>query len=61
MPINNYYYYAKIDNKIYLAKYEYYSGYDLINMYGNIYKGRIVIFDIKLRNKYGQKLYFFIS
>ena len=61
MPINNYYYYAKIDNKIYLAKYEYYSGYDLINMYGNIYKGRVVIFDIKLRNKYKQKLYFFIS
>ena len=61
MPINNYYYFAKIDNKIFLAKYEYYSGYDFINMYGTIYKGRVVIFDIKLRNKYEQKLRFFIS
>ena len=60
LPINNYYYYSKLDNKIFLAKYEYYSGYDLINMYGTIYKGRVIIFDIKLKKKYQQKLRFFI-
>lgn len=43
LPREQYFYFCKIGNKTFYPKYDYYSGYDFITMYGIIYKGRIVI------------------
>jgi CDP-glycerol glycerophosphotransferase (TagB/SpsB family)/glycosyltransferase involved in cell wall biosynthesis len=61
LKANKFFYYCKLGNKIFYPKYLYYSGYDLITMYGNIDKGRIVLFDIPLENKNHQILKFYLS
>ena len=58
---NNFFYFCKLENKIYYPKYMDYSGYDFITMYGKVEKGRIVIFDIPLDKKECQIIQFFIS
>ena len=61
LPHEKYFYFCKLGKKIIYPEYFYYSGYDLITMYGKINKGRIVVFDIKLENINSQTLEFFIS
>ena len=61
LPREKYYYYSKIGNKKIYPKYSYFSGYDFTTMYGIVSKGRIVIFDVKLKKKDMQNLSFFIS
>ena len=61
LPREQYFYFCKIGNKTFYPKYDYYSGYDFITMYGIIYKGRIVIFDLILDIKDEQNLQFFLS
>ena len=58
---SEYYYFCKIDNKIFFPKYYYYYGYDTITMYGNINKGRIIKFDIPLQKVENQIIQFFLS
>ena len=58
---NNYFYFCRLGNKIFYPKYFTYSVYDFITMYGNLEKGRIVVFDIFLENDNYQILRFFIS
>jgi len=56
-----YFYFCKTENKIFYPEYFYFSGYDMITMYGNIIKGRIVVFNIPMEIKENQVLQFFIS
>ena len=58
---DQYFYFCKIENKIIYPEYFYFSGYDTITMYGNIIKGRIVVFNIPIEIKKIQILQFFIS
>jgi len=58
---DQYFYFCKTENKIYYPEYFYFSGYDMITMYGNIIKGRIVVFNIPIGIKEIQVLQFFIS
>ena len=58
---DTYFYYSKIGNKIIYPKYYDYSGYDIITMYGKIHKGRIVVFDIPIKNLNYQTINFFLS
>ena len=55
-----FYYYCKIGNKIIYPTYLNYLGYDFITIYGNIYKGRIVIFDIPLNNSKYNVIVFYL-
>ena len=57
---DQYFYICKVENKIYYPKYFYYSGFDTITMYGNIIKGRIVVFHIPIEIKEKQILRFFM-
>lgn len=57
---DSYFYYSKIGNSIIYPEYNDYSGYDIITMYGKIQKGRIVIFDIPIKNCNYQTLNFFL-
>ena len=61
LPRGNYFYYCKLDDKIYYPKYFDYSGYDLITMYGIERKGRIVTFDISIGKNKTQTVQFFLS
>ena len=58
---NTYYYYTKFGNKIKYPEYYDYSGFDTITMYGKIYKGRIVVFDIPIEEVNFQIVKFFMS
>ena len=57
---DTYFYYCQIGNKIIYPKYYYYSGYDINTMYGIISKGRIVVFNIPIKNFNFQKINFFL-
>ena len=61
LKIDKYYYFCKLGDKIFYPKYYYYSIYDLITMYGNLEKGRMIVFDLTLENKSYQELQFFLS
>ena len=61
MPREKYFYFCKFGNKTFFPKYYNYSGYDFITMYGIIEKGRIVTFDIPLKNFIKQIFHFYIS
>ena len=56
-----YSYFCKIGSKIIYPKYYDYSGYDTLTMYGKIYKGKIVIFDILIKNSNFLKINFFLT
>ena len=61
LPRGNYFYYCKLNDKIYYPKYFDYSGYNLITMYGIVRKGRIVTFDISIGKNKIQTVQFFLS
>ena len=61
MPREKYFYFCKFENKIFFPKYYNYSGYDLSTVYGTIEKGRIVTFDIPLKNFNIEISHFYIS
>ena len=61
MPKENYFYYAKVGKEIFYPKYYDYSNYDFYTMYGLTDKGRMVVFDIPIKNTNPQILSFFIS
>ena len=61
MPKENYFYYSKVGKEIFFPKYYYYSNYDFYTMYGLTYKGRMVVFDIPIKNENPQIISFFIS
>ena len=56
-----FFYFCKSEDKIYYPNYFNYSGYDLITIYENLYKGRNVIFNIQLESKDCQSIEFFLS
>ena len=56
-----YFYYCVISNKIIYPKYIDFSGYDLITMYGRSYKGRIVIFEIPIKDCNNISINFYLS
>ena len=60
LPRDKYFYYCKLGNKIFYPKYNYYENLDFISLYGIVYKGRIISFDIELEIKDEEKLYFYI-
>ena len=57
---DEYHYFCKKGNKIFFPKYLYYSGYDIITMYGNLEKGRIIQFDIPLQKMEYQIIKFYL-
>ena len=57
----NYFFFCKLNGKVYEPDYYNFSGYDLIAIYDNFYKGRNVVFNIQLENLEYQILYFFMS
>ena len=61
LPRDKFYYFCKIGNKIFYPKYSYYSGFDFVTMFGLIYKGRLISFDITLDIIYEENLYFYLS
>lgn len=61
MPRENYFYFCKLGNKTFFPKYDHFSNYDFITMYGIIEKGRTVSFDIPLVNFNSQIFHFYIS
>ena len=61
MPREKYFYFCEFENKTFFPKYYDYSGYDFSTMYGIIEKGRIVSFDIPLKNYNIQIFHFYIS
>ena len=48
MPRKEYYYYCRLNDKIFYPNYYEYSNYDLFTIYGLLHKGRIVVFEIPL-------------
>ena len=60
MDKDDYFYYCILHDHIYYPKYYYYSGYDIITMFGNIERGRLVVFDIPLSDQ-NNLIRFFIS
>ena len=60
LPREKFYYFCKLGNKTFFPKYSYYSGFDFVNMYGCISKGRIISFDISLDIYDKDNLRFFI-
>ena len=61
MPKETYFFYCKIGDKVFFPKYYIYSGYDYITMYGLIEKGRVIVFDIPIKNTNEQVIKIFIS
>ncbi len=65
MPREQYSYFCNFSNKIYFPKYYNYSNYNLTTMYGTIFKGRVITYDIPIeisKNSFeGQVLHFYIS
>ena len=61
MPREKYFYFCKFGNKKFLPKYYDYSGYDFFTLFGIIEKGRIVTFDIPLKNFNSNIFHFYIS
>ena len=61
LPREKYYYFCKLENKIFFPKYYLYSGFDFATLYGNINKGRIISFDIVLDIKSKGNLKFYLS
>jgi glycosyltransferase involved in cell wall biosynthesis/CDP-glycerol glycerophosphotransferase (TagB/SpsB family) len=55
-----YLYYCQIGNKTFFPKYYYYSGYDFITMFGTVYKGRVISYDITLQIDDEQNLNFYM-
>ena len=58
---DTYYYFCRIGNSVYYPKYYDYFVYDFITMYGNLDKGRMVVFTLPLGNNNIQTLQFFLS
>ena len=56
-----FFYFSKLGDKIYYPNYFNFSGYDLEILYRDYYKGRNVVYNIKLENKKFQVIQFFIS
>ena len=56
-----YFYYCSVFNTIIYPKYIDFSGYDLITMFGRSYKGRIVIFDIPIKDYNNISIKFYLS
>ena len=48
MPSKNYYYYCKLNDKIFYPNYIEYSNYDQYTIYGIIHKGKIIMYEIPL-------------
>ena len=62
MPKENYFYFCNVGNETFLPKYIENQNYDFITLYGIIEKGRLISFEIPLRNYLLSKfLYFYIS
>ena len=62
LPRENYYYFCKIENKIYFPKYIENTGNNFYTMYGLIEKGRIILFEIPLKFQFRSHiLYFYLS
>ena len=57
----NYFFFCKSDNNVFYPEYFDYSGYDLKTIYGIIDKGRIVVFNIPLKNNTNQIFKFYLS
>ena len=58
---NTFFYFCRLGKKIYYPKYFHYSNYDLVTIYGNMNKGRMVVFNIPLEKMNCQVLEFFLS
>ena len=58
---DKFFFFCTIKDKIFYPDYFNYSGYDLITIYENIYKGRNVVFNIPLEDRDYQIVQFFIS
>ena len=56
-----YFYFCKISNQKYYPKYNYYSVYDFMTMFGKINEGRVISFDIPLKKNNNNQVNFFIS
>ena len=65
MPRETYSYFCIFENKVYLPKYYNYSNYNLTTIYGTIFRGRIISFDIPIEipnySIEGYTLHFYIS
>ena len=58
---DKYFYYAVIGNEIYYPKYKYYAPYNFNTIYGEIIKGRLIIFNISIKAIEKQVVSIFIS
>ena len=61
LPREKYFYFCRLGKKYFYPKYSFYSGYDIITMFGIIRKGRIVSFEIELDIKTQEKLYIYLN
>ena len=65
LPKEKYSYFCRFDNNIYYPYYKNYSNYYLNTMYGTIFKGRIICYDIPMKTSNdlnnGKNLRFYIS
>jgi len=62
LPRENYFYFCKLGNETFLPKYIENQNYDFITLYGEILKGRLIYFEISLKNYVlSQFLYFYLS
>ena len=65
MPKEKYFYFCMFDNNTYNPYYKNYSNYYLTTMYGTLFKGRIICYDIPIETSYelnnGKYLHFYIS
>ena len=56
-----YYYFCRLGKKNFYPKYSFYSGYDIITMFGIIRKGRIISFEIELDITKEEKLHIYLN
>ena len=62
MPRENYFYFCNVGNETFLPKYIENQNYDFITLYGEIEKGRLISFEIPLKNfMLSQFFYFYLS
>ena len=60
MKTNSFFYFCKLGSNKIFPQYIYFEGYDVNTIFGKI-KGRIVVFDIPIKNINNESLYFYLS
>lgn len=61
LPKEKYFYFCELGNRIFYPKLDNYKIRDLNSLFGNVEKGKLLIFDILLENREVQIIHFYIS